>query len=316
MNRELEHPIGVWLPALLLLALVMVGAGPAWAAGTTPNSDDQCFRCHGMASLAYLDPATGRMVALHVNRQEMAKSSHAKMKCLDCHGEGFRLYPHDRPTRMETRHCVDCHEGSNNRFQRDKFLRIEREFERSAHFQAMPDRFDCFSCHDPHSFQGDGKLAGVSDLVKRDNAICQKCHAGQGRTGDLTQRRFASLDTIHQWLPKTALHWRAVRCIDCHTPHLGGSHVILPGQHAERNCVVCHSKDSILLTKLYKFQVQEERQKAGFINGLVLNDAYVIGMTPHRWLDRGGLALLGLTLLGVSAHGLGRYIRYRRANNA
>ena len=32
---------------------------------------------------------------------------------------------------------------------------------------------------------------------------------------------FFLLDDIHAWLPNARLHWRSVRCVDCHTEHEG-----------------------------------------------------------------------------------------------
>ncbi|MBF0177580.1 MAG: nitrate reductase [Magnetococcales bacterium] len=273
--------------------------------------DALCERCHGMRTMAYHDQRTGRMVSLFVDRQKLAQSSHKQQACLDCHGSGFKVFPHDAATRLETRHCVDCHmEGG--RFQRNKFEHIERDFLQSVHFQAMPDRFDCFSCHDPHAFQTLRNQGEIGALIQRDNQICLGCHSTPAGTTPLSKRRFTSLETTHNWLPQVALHWRSVRCLECHTPALGGNHVILKASYAERNCVSCHTRDSMLLTKLYKFRAQEDRQKAGFINSVVLNDAYIVGATRNHWLDRASVALVGFTLLGVVLHGLGRWITARR----
>ncbi|MBF0154626.1 MAG: cytochrome c3 family protein [Magnetococcales bacterium] len=309
MTQTSERRIATAVLLFVVSVVALVWGGAARAADK--NNDTYCERCHGMPTLAYRDQRTGRLVNLFVDQGKLAQSSHNRQTCLDCHGTGFKQFPHDAASRLETRHCVDCHMESG-RFQRNKFERIEREFLNSVHFQAMPDRFDCFSCHDPHTFQTVPKEGEMSLLVQRDNHICLSCHKTPAGTSLLTKRRFATLEAAHNWLPQVALHWRTVRCLECHTPVLGGNHVILKATYAERDCVACHTRDSILLTKLYKYRAQEDRQKAGFINSAVLNDAYIVGMTRNRWLDRASLALIGLTLLGVTAHGLGRWLAARK----
>ena len=109
------------------------------------------------------------------------------------------------------------------------------------------------------------------------------------------------------------MHWQKVRCIDCHlSTEDNFLHRILDAEHAVRHCEDCHSANSILLTKLYKYTVQENRQKLGFINSVALNDAYIIGMTRNIILDRLSFTLLGLMLLGLAAHGFGRWYSARR----
>ncbi|MBF0136662.1 MAG: cytochrome c3 family protein [Magnetococcus sp. DMHC-1] len=310
MTQTSERRIATAVLLSVVSIFTFLWGSPAQAIDKGTNA--YCERCHGMPTLAQHDPRTGRLISLFVDQKKLEQSSHKKQECLDCHGKGFKQYPHDAASSLETRHCVDCH-MENSRFQRNKFERIEREFLNSVHFQSMPDRFDCFSCHEPHSFQTVPKESEISLLVLRDNQICLTCHKTQAGTASLTKRRFASLETTHNWLPQVALHWRSVRCLECHTPTLGGNHVILKATYAERNCVACHTRDSILLTKLYKFRAQEDRQKAGFINSVVLNDAYIVGMTRNAWLDRFSLILVGLTLLGVTLHGLGRILAARRS---
>jgi len=52
---------------------------------------------------------------------------------------------------------------------------------------------------------------------------------------------------------------------------------------------------------LYKFQSKEER-KAGFINGVIINDSFVIGTNQNPLLNKLSLAILGLLLIGVAFH--------------
>jgi hypothetical protein len=61
------------------------------------------------------------------------------------------------------------------------------------------------------------------------------------------------------------------------------------------------------MTKLFKHEKEKSREKMGFINGTILNDAYVVGTTRNIYLDVVSLTLMGLTLLGISIHGFIRW---------
>ena len=91
------------------------------------------------------------------------------------------------------------------------------------------------------------------------------------------------IDEIHSWLPNTRLHWKAVRCVECHTPEVGAkdmlSHQILSKDKAERNCFACHGANSTLNTRLYRHLSSEEQQRFGFANSVILSNSYVVGTT-------------------------------------
>jgi len=61
---------------------------------------------------------------------------------------------------------------------------------------------------------------------------------------------------------------------------------------------------------LYKFQSQEER-KAGFVNGVILNDTFVIGANSSPLLDIVSILLLLATLGGIAIHVIFRIIKLR-----
>ena len=77
--------------------------------------------------------------------------------------------------------------------------------------------------------------------------------------------------------------------------------MILPKTQAVRKCNECHSQNSILLTTLYKFQSQEQR-KIGFLNGIMLNQSYVIGANRNSILNIISLVIFGMTLIGIVIH--------------
>ncbi len=78
----------------------------------------------------------------------------------------------------------------------------------------------------------------------------------------------------------------------------------MPIADAVKNCTECHSSDSRLMATLYKFRSQEERRNDGFVNGVILNQSYVIGANRNYYLNRLSLVLFGLVLLLVSFHAI------------
>ena len=86
----------------------------------------------------------------------------------------------------------------------------------------------------------------------------------------------------------------------------------MAAEDARRSCVDCHTSDSALLTTLYRHRVRENRTRVGFINGVVFNDAYIIGMTRNVALDRASVIGFVATLIGIGAHATGRWRARRR----
>ncbi len=272
-----------------------------------------CMRCHSMETLAYRDLRTGEFKNLWVDKKAYLESNHGQMDCFQCHRRRYyKTSPHRASSRQTALHCFDCHKGGeNDKFadRRYDFDRIDKQFRHSVHYKALPKTFNCFSCHDPHQFEVAYKKKTAREVIKQDNGFCLKCHATRTKFSALTKREFPELRRTHRWLPNAEQHWRAVRCIECHTPHEGRiSHVIVGAEKAERNCVACHSKDSVLLTQLYQFKVSEQREKAGMLGTLTSSQSYVIGRNRSRVLDNTTVILIGLTLLGISGHAIARFI--------
>lgn len=270
--------------------------------------DSYCMRCHGMKTIGYQDPKTGQLVDLFIDQKSLPHSSHGEQKCESCHKGDFEEYPHDIARDKQANSCPDCHQDKPE-LRKYRFDKITVQFNKSVHKQKQLADFTCYTCHDLHSWQI-GKVAEkTSELVARSNRGCLKCHS----TTENIQGATVTISKNHSWLPATGLHMDNIRCVECHTPRPGSIiHAIEPARRAEKNCESCHSKDSILLTKLYKYRISQHERSAGFINGVVLNDTYIIGMTRHPLLDMLGVMIVGLTGLGVTAHGLGRWIAAKR----
>jgi len=242
------------------------------------------------------------------------------MECSVCHGQGFKVFPHASDAKKAISECGECHA--------QKALRVETQFDASVHAKNLKDKFTCQTCHDPHVYRVASKVGDPRKIVAQDNAMCVDCHNSDLRfaqfTAAMTPKKVRpDLDTLHDWLPNTRLHWSAVRCIECHTPvspvkSLATSHEVLPKDKAEKNCVTCHSQDSALTARLYRYASTNVGTDLGFANAGVLGSAYVVGATRNPLIDRAVIGLFGLTVLGLLGHGAVRLvmalIRRRRAS--
>jgi hypothetical protein len=283
------------------------GMTAADAERSAPAADRHgCLRCHAMSTLAYRDPENGEIVDLSIDREGLAHSVHGEMACIDCHRRSYRRYPHpDRPAPGDL-DCIGCHEDEDRNLSRG-WVDIDAEFKRSVHAVSDSPKaagFSCHSCHDPHRFRPAAVGEPIVEIVRNHNEVCLSCH----------EKLVASLSTSHDWLPNRDAHWASVRCVDCHTPiAVFAHHEILPADKSEKNCVSCHSTDSQLLARLYQFRSEEDIARRGLLAKAVFNEAYVVGMSKSPTLDRLSLIIMGLMVLLLAAHGVGRYLA-RRAN--
>jgi predicted CXXCH cytochrome family protein len=274
----------------ILFSLVSIVAAENIKSAKTETG--YCLRCHGMETLAYWDKNTGLMVNLSVNSEQYRQSNHQNLACVDCHRADYSGYPHAESVKQETLYCLDCHQN-DPKLVHYQFDEIEQAFKKSVHAQQFPEQFSCFSCHDPHQFKVSESGEDLADIVRHGNRICSNCHQ--------------TVLNHHQWLPNPSLHWRSVRCIECHTATTL-SHQVLPAAQSTRLCVECHSKEATLLTRLYQYRSEQDLQKTGWFNNAVFNQAYIIGMSRNDTIDRWALIILGLTVVGLFAHGLGRFL--------
>ncbi|WP_295388745.1 cytochrome c3 family protein [uncultured Thiodictyon sp.] len=296
----------------LIMAVLLCTLGAAAASADPPADNRACLRCHGMATLAYRDGITGNLIDLSIDPGRLAGSVHGKVACVKCHAQGYRDYPHPQDARREQLDCVGCHREAHERISYP-FEAIAGQFAKSIHATGDDPKlrgFGCHSCHDPHAFRVSTVGKPLGEIVMDDNAVCLSCHAQV--TDPLSDR--------HRWLPKREAHWAAVRCIECHTPiAVGGdgaqrvSHQILAGKESNSTCVNCHSGSQRLLSRLYAYRSQEDLARDGLFGKAVFNEAYVVGLSRSPLIDRLSLAFIGVTALGLMAHGLGRYLAYRRS---
>jgi hypothetical protein len=267
----------------------------------------ECFACHSEAGLK--DPPRDDMdmdelAKLLIKPENFDTGVHTGMACKECHAEGYVEYPHGEPDARLIKPCLECHPLRGGE--------IEKEFKQSFHYQEHGDKFTCISCHEAHYMQVAEKIKLPREIALQDNGFCQRCHESELRFAEFTTaRELPNLNQVHDWLPNPDLHWGALRCVDCHTPEtrVSISHQILPKEKAEQECVSCHSKDSSLRTRLYRYLAQEDRlAKVGFLNAVLLTDAYVVGATRNELLDRASFWIVAAVLGGLALHALLRVL--------
>jgi hypothetical protein len=267
----------------------------------------ECYGCHSEEGLEHPprdDLDLDELAELVIRPGGFDTGVHTGMACKECHAEGYVEYPHAEAAAREIKPCLECH--------RQRGGEIEKEFKRSVHYQEHGDKFTCISCHEAHYMQVAEKIKLPREIALQDNGFCERCHESELRFAEFTTaRELPDLNRVHDWLPNPELHWGALRCVDCHTPEtrVSISHQILPKEEAEQACVSCHSRDSSLRTRLYRYLAQEDRlAKVGFINTFLLTDAYVVGATRNEWLDRASFWVAGAVLAGLALHALLRVL--------
>lgn len=285
------------------------GAATDSAAYRSPFYDDNelCFKCHGQSTYSYTNENLGRQVKAImfseriVNRDRFYESNHKGFACTDCHSSEYTNFPHAGELRMEQMYnCIDCH-GNDEKFAQFHFEEIEKEYQESVHYQYEEQGFSCWKCHDPHSYRiSIRNSSNLQETILYDNNICLNCHADYDHFQLLSEKKEINIVTRHDWLPNQESHFKSVRCIECHTKvndSILVAHMVRPVEYAVKGCNECHSQNSLLMSSLYKFQSREQRAD-GFLNGVILNQSYVIGANRNEYLNLIGL-LIFLAVAGV-----------------
>ena len=284
--------------------------------------NEKCLKCHGQSKYKYINSESGAEVTKRmyletiINRAQFAESNHRNFKCTDCHSEDYDTFPHPGRLRMESKYaCIDCH-GGDEKYAKFKFEQIETEYQASVHATKHGEDFNCWMCHNPHTYKITTRSEEkIKDIVAYDNAICLNCHADITKYQMLTDKVNPNIIQKHQWLPNQALHFKSVRCIECHAranDSILVAHNIQPKEKAVRRCVECHSTNSILMATLYKYKVKEGRSKAGFYNGVIMNEGYVIGANRNYYLGLLSIIMFSCVVAGIAIHATLRIIKRKK----
>lgn len=276
------------------------------------DENQSCLKCHGDSYYYYYNDWVEREIKDRMNpyyiidSADFYASNHWNFRCIDCHSADYSEFPHPGELRMEPSYeCIDCH-GWDENYAQYNFEEIEEEFHKSVHSSKHSDEFTCWMCHDPHTYKINARTnENMAEFIQYDNEICLSCHANISKYQLLTSLDNPNILDKHDWLPAQGLHFKNVRCIECHAEindSLLVAHNIQPKEKAVKRCVECHSKNSMLLTSLYKMQFTDQRSIAGFSNAAILEEGYIIGANRNYYLNRLSIILFGLVLVFIGLH--------------
>ncbi len=281
-------------------------------------SNSECFACHGSPTYSYYNENLEHMVIKRMNPYFIIDSvlyyeqNHKSFECVDCHSYDFKEFPHHNELRFEPMPtCLDCHEGDDD-YADYSFEQIDEEFHASVHSTKHSDEFTCWMCHNPHSYKINARTnETIKETIIYDNNICLSCHADISKYQLISHEVDPNIISQHEWLPNQFRHFAHVRCIECHT-HVNEdilvAHHILPKEEALKKCVECHTKNSILMSSLYKFQAKEKRDKFGFFNAAILSDTYIIGANRNVFLNWISAVIYGGVFLLIFIHAILRFL--------
>lgn len=336
-ERQRMHKIP--LAATVVLGILISTAQATQAQGKAVEDRRlQCMACHAGPGRVTYDPETGKKQDIRIRMDEYHAGDHGGTHCLECHEEGFEMYPHSR---MRTNTCMECHPREGEGAEDDEpyeFKRIEDEYEETVHYTEYKDkeeyccgtspaarergamvrigrpeeeRFTCEHCHDPHYFKSTEQIGEAQSILENDNGPCLECHEDDAK-GPLQDPAEPSMKLAHDYLPHIAMHLENTRCIDCHTTVTRETvtHDLPEGARADQGCNTCHSIDSIMMRRLYRYEV-EPGKTLGFHNAAMLADSYTMGAHRHRMTDWAAFVLVGLSIFVILLHAGLRLVRSR-----
>lgn len=273
---------------------------------------DLCLSCHLADTVSKSRFAQTLMdFEKSVHGQAILKGIPEAPVCSDCHSV-HQVQKADDPESIIHKFnvsnvCGKCH------------ISIAHEYNSSIHGISLKkgneDAPYCTYCHGEHNIKSVDFIPErvftrnhINKLVAERTGMiyCVGCHSDEALS---RKYNINTIEEAHKWLTHQAKHWETVRCIDCHSSYLPPnlSHNILPPDKTVKKCEECHSKNSILMTKLYKHEKAQSRQKYGFINGTLLSDAYVIGTTRNVFLESVSIIIFAIALGVVGLHGFLRW---------
>jgi hypothetical protein len=281
-----------------------------------------CLECHSQTEYSFQNQVTGNIEKKQLNPQfridslQYILSVHGGFSCDDCHTPDYATFPHNIESKKEYLNtCQDCHAGDKT-YAHLQFDEIDIQAGNSIHAKKMGDKFKCEICHNPHTTKlvaNSGKYS-LHELVEYSNNICLNCHDYESRYHQFTDSLKPDIHEIHEWLPNQALHFKHVRCIECHTPQddtLKVRHQILAKEEALKGCVECHSDNGFLEEKLFKY-ISKEKEVNDSITAKTWNDLYIIGTNKSQLLTKASLIIFGMALTGILIHILARLLKRKR----
>ena len=278
-----------------------------------------CLKCHSNKTYTFHNELINSEEKKLMNpyyildTMALAFGVHNQFDCMDCHSYEYETYPHASNLKLEPlATCFDCH-GGDESFASYQFEKIVEESEKSIHHQIYGDNFTCAKCHSQHTYAATARTSNdVLKIVDYSNKMCLSCHSNMNKYQLVSGQENTKLIQIHEWLPNQELHFKHVRCIDCHTEVVDSlmvSHNILAKEQAVQNCVECHSANSRLKASLYKYQNLQKRSENGTLNTVLSNESYVIGTHQSPFLKLFSIIIFLATIVGVATHIIFRIIK-------
>jgi cytochrome b subunit of formate dehydrogenase len=200
-------------------------------------ADRDCMVCHGDPNLKSV---TGKPIARHIDRNELANSRHAKVACVQCHTGGNVAKTRPCETMPPKVDCSICHADQVNQYRESRHGTLAA--------QNSPDAPQCKDCHGTHGILG--KLNPSAPTFSRNvPALCGGCH----RTGQKAALRYTGTqkniaehyaESIHgKGLLQSGLTVTA-DCADCHTAHRElpskDPRSTVNRQNVAKTCAQCH----------------------------------------------------------------------------
>lgn len=288
----------------------------------TPYDDPKnhaCLKCHSSQIISYFNEVTNADQKRLMNPYYIMDTTairigvHKTFDCTDCHSYDYTTYPHDGKLKLQPMSsCLDCH-GGDPTYAQYQFERIDEEFKKSIHFQVSGDHFSCASCHNQHTYKPTARNSGsIEEIVAYSNSLCLSCHNDMNRYEMISGHENPKIVQIHEWLPNQELHFKNVRCIECHTEvtdTLMVSHNILKKEQAVRKCVECHNADSRLKASLYKYANLQSRSDSSSVKSIFTNQSYVIGAQQFPLLRKLSYIIFFMAIGAMLIHLIFRYLK-------
>ncbi len=298
----------------LLVAFFTAGAEEA----VMRTENHLCLTCHASQTYSFFNEWTQKeerrlMNPFHIIDTNLYLAGvHRSFSCVDCHSMDYGSYPHARELKLEPlTTCIDCH-GGDDTYAKYHFEQIDADFQQSVHFVKGGEYFTCGKCHNQHYYKVIARTSdNIADIVSADNQMCLSCHTNASRYRLTSVHEYPEFSEVHAWLPNHELHFRSVRCVDCHTSAkdtLLVPHNILPKEQAVKNCSQCHSTNSMLRATLYKYENLQPKEQNRLIRAIKQERPYIIGANQVPLFKNLSVALLLATILGILIHAIFRVI--------
>lgn len=289
------------------------------AKGYENAKDHACLRCHSSQTISFDNTVTGKIEKRLMNPYyildtiALNNGVHKQFDCTDCHSSEYSAYPHQGNLKLEPMSsCLDCH-GGDESYAKYKFEQIEEEFKKSVHYKVYGDNFSCTKCHSQHTYMATARNSdNVLEIVDYSNKMCLSCHNDMKKYQLVSGHENPKLVEIHSWLPNQELHFKNVRCIECHTEVVDSlmvSHNIQGKDHAVKNCVECHSANTRLKASLYKYENLQKRAASEGFGSFLSNSSYTIGTHQSPMLKLMSIIIFFAALSGILIHGIFRIFK-------